>query len=479
MSLSIELALQRPHVVAGEDLDFRVTLRNDGGADETVRDPTLDEEWPKVEVLEPTGYRVAYAGRGDRERTHGHEFLPPPFPEHVTLAPGDAASSDERLLRWVGPLGPGSYAVRAQLEADGHAVRSATVPLEVAPLSAVHVQLLGPDAGPSDMVYALVTHAEPDGSRALLSWLFQLDFEGHLAAVSMQRLAQVGADASGSVSRAGLPYPGQWIVWTEGDRLRGFFQMQGRVVAPLDAALSAPARIVGPVLTELEGCDGSAPPCAEVLLHTPGRCFVARIAPDGGVTEGASFPLDGALEWGEATLPESNVREAFVALGRDDALEIVRLRWDADQVAEKPQSIAKRPPGRVLGGDALLGPDGPHGAVVVRRMPEVTLPDATATVDDYELLQFAVVAGAPEAAASPLTVDPPRDFVQVLVAVRPERGAFLLMQAVGGAYWAFGGGSEARALGLDAEPLAVRFWGGAPCVLLASDRGPSWRPVGP
>ncbi|MEZ4336154.1 MAG: hypothetical protein R3B82_05960 [Sandaracinaceae bacterium] len=485
MTLSIDLALERPHVVAGEDLGFRVTLKNDGGADETVRDPALDGEWPKVEVLEPSGYRVAYAGREDRQRGHGHDFMPPPFPETVTLPPGGEASSDERLLHWIGALGPGTYAVRAQLEADGHALRSSTVPLEVAPLDARRVQLLGTDAAPGDMTYALVTNAEPDGSLALLSWLHQLDFEGHLTAAAMQRLGPVGPGATGSVSRAGLPYPGQWVAWVEGDQLRGFYQMQGRVVAPLSGVLSSPAEIIGPVLTELEGCDGSAPPRAEVLMFAPGRAFVACIAPDGSVTEGASWSLDGTLEWGEATLPASNVREAFVALARGGdtdapALEVVRLRWDADQTPEPPRSIAKRPPGRVIGGDAILGPEGPHGTLVIRRMPDVTAPDLGGpVVDDYELLLFGVDAsGTPEAATLRLDVDPPRDFVQILVALRPERGAHLLMQAVGGA-WLSSDGSGAKPLTLDGDPLALRFWGGQPRVLLATDRGPAWRPIAP
>ncbi len=478
MSVQLELALDRAKIVVGEDVGFRITLRNAGSTPAAVRDPARDEEWPKLEVLEPSGFRVAHAGRGGRERTAGHEFLPPPFPEHVTLGPGDAASGEERLLSWIEPLPVGRYSVRGQLEADGHALRSTGSPLEVEPLTPVAVQLVGPHAGPAELAYALVTHAEADGTRTLLSWLHQLDFEGHVRFAAVQRLGAVVGEPVGSVSRAGIPYPGQWVAWTDGDGIEGFYHLQGRPIARLLGTLASPARIVGPVLTELEGCDGSAPPRAEVLLHAPGRAFVALVAPDGSVTEGASWALDGELEWGHATLPESNVREAFLALSRPTGLEVVRLRWDADQRPEKPASIAKRAPARVLAGDLSLGGDGgSHGALVTRTVPDGKRPDEP---DRYELVRFGVdPTGAPGASATVLGTDPPRDFVRALVAVRSDGASQIVLQSVGGPWWTSSGGPATRVGDLDGEPLALRFWGPRPRLLCATPLGPAWRGIGP
>ncbi|MBX3270437.1 MAG: hypothetical protein KF729_09265 [Sandaracinaceae bacterium] len=475
MSVEIEVTLGRARLVAGEDASFRLTVANRGAADATVRDPALDGEWPKLEVLEPSGFRVAHAGRHDRTRAASHDFLPPPLPERVTLAPGQAAEADERLLAWVGPLAPGRYEVRAHLEADGLALRSATVPLEVDPLAPADVELVGPHAGPADLAYALVTHEERDGSRELLSWLHELDFEGHLHAVAVQRLGRVGHDARGSVTRAGSPYPGQWIVWVEAGRLAGFFHLQGRALARLDAPLPPGAALVGPALVELEGCDGSAPPRAEVLVHTPGRAFVACVAPDGAVREGASWALEGELEWGRATLPEANVREAFVALRRRDALEIVRLAWDADGDPASPQPIATRPLGRVLGADAALGPDGRAAGALVTRAPR----GEGEPTDRYELVRFVLDAGGrPEVSARALAFDPPRDFVRALVGARGDGEASALLQGVGGAYFTATAAGLVAAPRLAGAPLAVRYWGGAPWALAGVDRGLAWQRLG-
>lgn len=475
MTLELELTLARPRIVAGEDLPFRLTIKNRGRADETVRDPARDGEWPKLEVLDPTGYRAAYAGRSDRARATSHDFLLPRPPEHVTLAPGDEASGEESMLRWIGPLAPGRYTARARLEADGIALLAPPSPLEVEPLRAIGAQIVGPHAGPGNLAYALVTHREPTGALALISWLHMLDFEGHVSTGAVQRLGDVGPEAVASVSRAGLSYPGQWIVWTEGARLAGLYHMQGRRIARADGALSSAASVVGPALVELDGCDGTAPPRAEVLLHTPGRAFIACVAPDGSVTEGASWALEGRLEWGAATLPESNMREAFLALAREDALEIVRLRWDADQAPIAPAVIAKRPFARVLGGASSLGVDGGvYGAIVTRQQLEHE------ELARYELVRFGVDAsGKSFASAAPITTDPPRDFVRALVAVRPDGRAHALVQGVGGRWWSTAGGALAHAVAVDGEPLALRFWGAGPSVLLAVDHGLEYRGVGP
>lgn len=473
MSLELELALGRQRIVAGEDLAFRLTVKNRGANDQTVRDPAMDDEWPKLEVLDSSGYRAAYAGRTDRERSSSHEFLPPPAPERVTLAPGTEASTGERMLRWIGPLAPGSYTARARLEADGIALLAPPSPLEVEPLRATRVQLVGTHAGPSDLAYALVTHRERDGTHSLIAWLHSLDFEGHLHVAAVQRLGSVGPDAIGSVSRAGLPYPGQWIVESSGDRLRGFFSMQGSVMQRLDAPLSTPAVAIAPALVELEGCDGSAPPRAEVLLHAPGRVFVACIAPDGSVTEGASWALEGELEWGAATLPESNVREAFLALRREDALFVVQLRWSAHQAPETPSTISKLPASRVLGGASSLGAGGAvYGAIVTRR--ELDEPPAR-----YELVRFGVDAsGRPAVTTSAIATDPPRDFVQAFVAVRPDGASHVLLQGIGGAWWSTPAGL-ARQVSFAGEPLALRFFRAEPSALIAVDRGVEYHGLAP
>jgi len=469
MTIQIELALGRPQIVAGEDVPFTITVRNDGGADETVRDPALDADWPKLEVLDPTGFRAAYGGRTDREK-HGHEFVQPPVPERVTLAPGDQASADAKMLRWVGPLAPGSYEVRLQLEADGIAVRSTKHPLEVLPLRATGVELVGPDAGTFDPLYAMATHREADGTASLLAWMHLTDDEGHLESGGMQRLGAVGPAPVSSVSRAGLPYPGQWIVWIGGGHLRGFFHMQGRPIERVDTALYTPTSLVGPVLTELEGCDGSAPPRGEVLLVEASRASVGTLLPDGSLAYGAEWPLDGALEWGRATLPQSNVREGWLALRRDGALEVVRLRWDDAQLPEAPEVIATARDARVLGGDLRIGADGGvYGALVTRR-------DLEEGPGEYELLRFGVSAdGSPGAASTPIVTDPPRDFVRAIVGVRSDGAPYALAQAVGGAWW--GATSEHLIANVDpgGEPLAVTFWLGAPHALVAVDAGVAYR----
>src|SRR5258706_9973491 len=121
MSVVLELVLDRARALAGEDVGFRLSVRNDSGADVVVRDPAVDDEWPRIEVLDANGWRVAYAARNDRMWAHADGPRIPLPPVQITLAPRAKAQASEWLARRVGLLPPRRDWLRARPEARGTA----------------------------------------------------------------------------------------------------------------------------------------------------------------------------------------------------------------------------------------------------------------------------------------------------------------------------------------------------------------------
>jgi hypothetical protein len=457
MSLQIELHLDRVTLVAGESTGFTVVVRNASTAPLDVPDPERSRDWPKL-VVDSAEY-----SRMTLERLHSHEFEVPLPEETATIPPGGAIDVRGDLLKWIEPLAPGRYRLSARMPG----AQSAVALLEVEPLRLLWGDAVGSHSGEELIRYTVLSHQTARGTAILMS-LTMFDHEGHPQLGMSTRLMEVDGTARAipSVSKNGLPYPAHWIAWLDGAALHAMYEKQGvTVLPPAPRAPVTGMTLIGPLLLDLEGNDGSVPGRAEVVMWRPGELAIGVLQPDGSVAKGPTFPLDpGALAFGRAVTLSNDERVVTMAVQRGADVFLEAVRWPRGA----PIRVAVLH-GEHLASDITLDrEDTVWGATITRLLADEP-PHA------YAMQAWKIAADGQVYVAPPTPIAKGVDFDGAVIGVSTHGALAAALRAVDGRWLACVGsgqlqqiaeGDIVNILWHETGPIAAR---------LVPSRGPSYR----
>ncbi|HEY0077394.1 MAG TPA: hypothetical protein VGB73_02030 [Pyrinomonadaceae bacterium] len=481
MGLEVSLSLERTELIVGESTPLKIVFTNTSDAPLTLLDPQRNQDWPKIRVRDLTRRTERSYGPHDLEKQHTQEFTEPEPPTNVTLAPKQSVNVGNELLRWVELPAPGEYELTALMTYRNAETASKSVRVTVQPLSLRSTYFVGSDSGHAPFRYCIWSQAKGSDSIILLS-LFRFDEHGHAELSLSRRLAEVPGDVRplASVSQRNLPYPAHWIVWTKGDQLFGFYELNARTQTPVHAATlnMTGAQPVGPVMLDLKSTDGSRPARGHVALWYPASNATSLVLrtfePDGSLSAGAQFPVErGDLRWGRGVMLANAEQRYVLAVQRGDttSAELVRRSPSPPSAASAANGFAQWK-GQFLGGGITLNQeDTIFGAALLHNK------SAAGRSAAYTLHSWRIDAAATAHTAQPIPVrcDERAEWRSAHVEVSPQGRALLLLQGANRRWhWSVSGGECVElpaSLARFGEPVGA-FWlnDAQPFVVLAGDQ---------
>lgn len=468
MGLEVSLFLERTELIIGESTPVTLVFTNATDAPLAMLDPQRSLDWPKIRVRDLTRGTERSYGPHDLEKKRVDEFVEPEPPTNISLPPHQPLRTTNDLLRWIELPTPGDYELTASMTWAGGEAASKPFRVSVQPLKLRSAYFVGSDSGHTPFRYCVWSQARGADSVVLIS-LVTFDHHGHPELSLSRRLAEVPGDARpvASVSPRNLPYPAHWIVWTKGDFLFGFYEMNGQAKTSVNAgALNLTgASPLGPVMLDLKGSDGSRPGRGHVLIWQPGAGAtttlpVRTFEPDGSLSAGQPFIMDaGELRWGRGAMLANGEQRYVLAVQRGDAATLELLRRSPTPPASPAAVPFAELKGQLLGGGMMLNrEDAIFGAVLLRDKP-----DGGGRATSYTLQTWRVEANAAAHAGQPLPVrcDEKLEQARSIVEVSPQGRAVALLQAANRKWYASIDGSPCLALPSSlarfGEPVSA-FW---------------------
>ncbi len=400
MNIQVSLSIGRTSLIAGELTSVTIKVTNISNETIVLPDLTTSSKWPKLRLRDmQTGKDVVY-GPNERPDPHADDFVPQLPPTTVPLAPGHDMQRTEDLYAWVGPLHSGRYELAGLMTYAESSGKSPVVVLRIDPALVESSYTVGPDSGHGNFRNTFWVSKNGNTNVALLT-VYAFNDHGHANVSVSKRIAEMEKPLRliPSITPNGLPYPSQWIVALDGQNLYTLFLKQAQVTSPLRSthlALSGPAAVVGPVLLDLEGNDGSRPGRGLVPLWENGKIGVWTIQADGTVQAGPQFPVEqGELRWGANVWLSKGERRILVAISRGGHMVVEMLRWTGGNNAALTK-IGEFAGEAVGGGMTLSNDDQLHGGIVLRNGSDYTLqtwavdPSGAVTLRPANKLQFAL-----------------------------------------------------------------------------------------
>jgi hypothetical protein len=367
MDIDISISLGRQELLVGEDTPATITATNVSSAPVSLPDLVNADDLPKLRLVEKAGKRVVIMGPTDRESQATHEFIPPTPVVPVHIAPKAHVQRPVSLLKWFGPIAPGRYEVSALLDYNAIHAASQPVAFSVAPLHLECTWRVGSHSGYTPFRYTLWCSLASHGF-ALIFTSYTFDEEGHPQLIESYRVADLeySIQPVASVTANKQPYPAQWITWLHDGKLASVYLKQSKIAMPLRMhSLDGPAgaRIIGPVLLDLTGNDGTRPARGIVALWQASKIVFRTLEADSSLKEAASVDVKpGEFAWGQAVALSTGERRVYLAIGRNGGTDIACVRM-GDRSATQLAHL----PGRLVGaGVSLNQQDVIHGGAVVR-----------------------------------------------------------------------------------------------------------------
>lgn len=462
MDIEFQLSVARNQLVIGESAAVILVLRNRGTAAVSLPDPDRTDDWPKISVRNLNTTEQASFGPHDLAKRESHQFVVPLPATSITLAPGQEFRKSADLLNWVELPAAGKYELRAEMKSDSGDFVSNAVTLTVDPLKLQTKDFAGPHSGHSTLRYTLWTHAGAQGVALLLS-LANFDEEGHIAVNQSFRVAetrQVSLPVL-SASANNLPYPAQWIVWVDKDQLSSLYVKQGKVEVPLRTQNlnTGPVQLVGPVLLDLSGNDGSRPGRGRLVFSQSagqaGRLLMKTLEPDGSLKDGPQVSVPpGELVWGRGALLSNSFGRVVLAIKRGDGVDLDVVSWDASATSMSLSTKAKFQGRFIAGAITLNETDASEGALFLATM-------APNGAVQYSLQPFKIDRNGITNVQSPSPVQTTRKLDKAIVGVSAEgKSAAVLKDANGRWSRVDSRGTFAElpvSLTLNSEPIDL-FW---------------------
>lgn len=339
MTLKIDLTLEPTELTYQQDVQYRLTLTNEGREPLTLLNPATSYTMPIWHVLAPdSGQERTFRLMPRAQRAE---------PPEQRLEPGQSRTRCGSLFDHIEPGGPGRHEIRVEYHWNGGAFSGCSEPvvLTVTPSTPRAFHMVSERGMPSALWPMVWVDQAETGAHLMMGKLSFLDDHPEIIETHPVEAADVAPQIQPClcVPRNGTQAGRYWVAWLRGYRLVGFrvdhmLQPDDRRVQPTDLP-EVPMTVVPPLLPVPEIGEGAA---AAVLCQTApatGRSNLqlAIIDERGRVQAGGALPIQGGQPaWTQTTALSSGDRRMYAVARQADPtgrkqLTLQAIAWPKGQ----------------------------------------------------------------------------------------------------------------------------------------------------